>query len=98
MKGTINVSDLAKLARLLVSDEELAKLEREVPAILEFVGKLPDSGTFTREGSAVLRNVMREDGEPHESGAHADVLLKAAPNVIDGRVVVKQVISREKSH
>ncbi|MDO8561924.1 MAG: Asp-tRNA(Asn)/Glu-tRNA(Gln) amidotransferase subunit GatC [bacterium] len=37
MTDKVDVRALARLARLEVSDEELAKLEREIPDILKFV-------------------------------------------------------------
>jgi len=37
MTVRIDVRALASLARLEVSDEELAKLEKEIPEILKFV-------------------------------------------------------------
>ena len=37
MSDQVDIAALAKLARLEVSAEELAKLEEEIPAILHFV-------------------------------------------------------------
>ena len=43
-----------------------------------------------------LRNIMRADENPHESGKYTEKLLKAAPARDGDRVAVKQVISRKK--
>ena len=92
----IDVRALAKLARLEVSDAELAKLEMEIPAILAFVETIQKVSTDVPEVDPKLRNVIREDKDPHESGAFTRDLLDAAPATRDDQVVVKQVISRNK--
>lgn len=96
----VDVRSLAKLARLEVSDEELKKLEEEIPSILAFVEEIQNVNTGALSVSGGLRNVMREDappaGGPHASGIHTEKLLAAALAVKDGRVVVKQVISRKR--
>ena len=91
----VDVRALAELSRMEVSDEELAKLEQELPAILSFVETIQRADVSKVERDPALRNVMREDGEPHESGIYTERLLAQAPAQKDGRVVVKQVISRK---
>lgn len=92
----VNIAALAKLARLEVSDEELARLEKEIPAILGFVETIQKVATDVATDDASLRNVMREDVSPHESGKYTEVLLATAPAIKDNQVVVKQVISKKK--
>ncbi|MEK7509771.1 MAG: Asp-tRNA(Asn)/Glu-tRNA(Gln) amidotransferase subunit GatC [Patescibacteria group bacterium] len=92
----VNVAALAKLARLEVSQEELVKLEKEIPAILEFVKTIQEvSGNVPAE-TPTLHNVMRDDEGAHESGVHTKELLDAAPAQKDDQIVVKQVISRKQ--
>lgn len=93
----VDVKALAQLARLEVSDEELAKLEKEIPSILAFVETIQatsaaSSGALRGEG---LRNVMRMDENPHESGIYTERLLSAAPARKGDRIAVKQVIKRK---
>jgi aspartyl/glutamyl-tRNA(Asn/Gln) amidotransferase C subunit len=92
----VDVRALAKLARLEVSDEEVAKLETEIPAILKFVETIRKADASHCAVATDVRNVMREDAEPHESGKYTDALLAAAPCKKANRVVVKQVVSRKK--
>ena len=92
----VNVKALAELARLEVSDAELAKLEKEIPDILRFVETIQGANVSAEVKSPELRNVMRADENPHESGEYTERLLKAAPKSEDGRVVVKQVVSRKQ--
>jgi len=93
----VDITALAKLARLEVSDEEVAKLKTEIPGILAFVETIQNANTGVETKSPELRNVMRADENPHESGEYTERLLKAAPAQKDNRVLVKQVVSRKKT-
>jgi len=90
----VDVAALARLARLAVPTEELTQLEKEIPAILEFVEKINAAPKESVHGDEPLQNVMREDESPHESGIHTKELLNAAPAQKDDQVAVKQVISK----
>ena len=109
-EAKVDVRALAALARMEVSEAELDTLAKELPAILAFVETIQAAsagGSRLRQGSGgqasepkkdpMLHNVMREDGEPHESGIYTEKLLSQAPVTKDGRVVVKQVISRKSA-
>jgi len=91
-----DIQNLAKLSRLEVSNEELAKLEQELPSILDFVETIQKAEVGKETKSPELRNVMRADENPHESGKYTEALLKAAPAREGNRIAVKQVISRQK--
>ena len=97
MSEKVDVVALAKLARLEVSKEELATLEKEIPSILAFVETIQKAASESEHKGEGLRNVMRSDEEAHESGIHTEALLSAAPERKGDRVAVKQVISRKKS-
>ena len=91
----VDVAALAKLARLEVSAEELARLEKEIPAILEFEKTVQEVSASAPPDAPTLRNVMRDDAGAHESGLYSKDLLDAAPAQKDDQIVVKQVISRK---
>jgi aspartyl-tRNA(Asn)/glutamyl-tRNA(Gln) amidotransferase subunit C len=93
----VDVAALAKLARLEVSPEELATLEKEIPEILHFVETIQKANTGTEVNASALRNVMRADENPHETGKYTEVLLEAAPAREGNRVAVKQVVSRKSA-
>lgn len=97
MRDNVDVEALAKLARLEVAPEELKKLEKEIPDILHFVETIQSVDTGIGVKSPALRNVMRPDENPHESGIHTEKLLDAAPSREGNRIAVKQVLSRKKS-
>lgn len=92
----VDVQALAKLARLDVTPEELAQLEKEIPTILEFVQVIQEADVSGVEEARGLYNVMRPDKNSHESGIHTKKLLDAAPVREGNRIAVKQVISRNK--
>jgi aspartyl-tRNA(Asn)/glutamyl-tRNA(Gln) amidotransferase subunit C len=94
-KEDVNIKTLARLARLNVTDEEVAQFENEIPEILSFVDSIKKAGEGSNNKISKHRNIMREDKDPHESGIHTDDLLDAAPKTEGKRIKVKQVIKRE---
>jgi aspartyl-tRNA(Asn)/glutamyl-tRNA(Gln) amidotransferase subunit C len=92
----VDIKALADLARLELSDVEMAALEKEIPDILKFVEQIQSVATDAKPTSPELRNVMRADDNPHESGEYTERLLKAAPKSENDRIVVKQVVSRKQ--
>jgi len=95
-KPDVDVRALAALARLEVSDEERAQLEKEIPSILAFVETIQKANVSGEVKSDGLRTVMRADEHPHEGGKYTKRLLDAAPSREGDRIAVKQVISRKK--
>ena len=91
----IDVEALAKLARLAVPADELATLSAQIPEILEFVRSIQEVPVADETESPEHRTIMREDNNPHAPGMYTEDLLNAAPKTKDGRVVVKQVVSRK---
>ncbi len=101
------VKKLASLARISVSEEDLPKFVQEFDAILAYVGQLEELVLPTEVGTEVpmLRNVMRLDGEPHESGKYTERLAEQFPSLAhatEGKsseegvyLEVKQVITHE---
>lgn len=95
MTDRVDVGALARLARLGVSAEELEKLGKEIPTILDFVKTIEKASGSSAASPSELRNVMRQDKEPHESGVFTEALLRAAPKIENGRIVVKQVLKKK---
>jgi len=87
-----DLDKLAKLSRLSLTDEEKEKLALEFDSILGYVSEIEKVSVGERVLEAgLLRNVMREDGEPHESGLYTEAILNNAPDTEDGYLKVKQV-------
>ena|SRR5665213_2936940 len=93
----VDVKALAELARLEISDVEITKLEKEIPDILKFVEQIQNVAGEVKPRAPELRNVVRADENPHESGIYTERLLNAAPKREKGRIVVKQVVSRNSA-
>ena len=96
MADKVDIAALAKLARLEISDDEMTRLEKEIPAILHFVETIQKASTGKETNTPALRNVMRPDENPHEGGKYTKRLLDAAPARQGNRIAVKQVVSRNK--
>ena len=91
------VKKLAALARISVADEDLPKFVKEFDAILAYVGQLeklelPKTNAAT---ASKLRNVMREDGTPHEKGAYTEKIAEQFPAREGDALSVKQIITHD---
>ncbi len=97
MATTEEVRKLAALARINIGDEELEKFTSEFDAILAYVGQLEalEIPHAVAGGKPVLRNVMREDGEPHAARAYTDALAAQFPAREGDALVVKQIITHD---
>jgi aspartyl-tRNA(Asn)/glutamyl-tRNA(Gln) amidotransferase subunit C len=93
----VDVRALAALARVEITDAEITKLESEIPSILKFVETIQKADVSGAKSDTSLRNVMRADENPHESGIYTEALLAAAPAREGNRIVVKQVITRKNN-
>lgn len=87
------VEHVAKLARLLVSEEEKDVLTRQLSSILTYVGKLNELNTEGVEPLSHvidIKNVFRED-KTRESLSQ-DLALSNAPEKRDGFFRVPKII------
>ena len=90
------VKKLAALARIRVEDSEMEKFTSEFDAILAYVGQLEKLELPKGGGEKpALRNVMREDGEPHAGRAYTEKLAEQFPQREGDALSVKQIISHE---
>ena len=58
MKPEISIEKIAKLSRLTLDESESERLYKDLLAMIDFVGKLPDTGP---SGSEEQASVFRED-------------------------------------
>ena len=93
----VDIRSLASLARVELSDEEVAKLETEITSILAFVETIQGVDISGASADTSLHNVMRSDVDPHETGKYTKVLLDAAPERKGDRIAVKQVVTRKNN-
>ena len=92
-----DVRKLAALARLSVAEDELPKLVAEFDGILAYVSTLESLTVPAAHERRVpeLRNVFREDGEPHAPGRYTEALAEQFPSRDGDSLSVKQIISYE---
>ncbi len=92
------VLKLAKLARIGISAEEAESLSHEFEAILGYVGQVKEVGNLNESDKAnrvenfPLRNVLREDTNPHESDKFSEAVLKNAPSREGDYIRVKKIL------
>ncbi|HEY6736508.1 MAG TPA: Asp-tRNA(Asn)/Glu-tRNA(Gln) amidotransferase subunit GatC [Candidatus Saccharimonadia bacterium] len=92
--GTTQVERIARLARINLSPEEVAKMSVELGTIMEFVEQLQSIDVTDVEPTdqvTGLVDVWREDEV--KSFGDRELLLKNAPQTKDGYIVVKRVLN-----
>lgn len=91
-----DIQKLAELARITVSDGEADSYAKDIEAILGYVFDVGEaSAAGGGDAHTALTNVMRNDGEPHESGTYTEAILGGAPKTDDGYFAVRKVIHKE---
>ncbi len=92
----VKVLNLAKLARIKLSDAEADTLSHEFAAILDYVGQVKSVSDKTLANfdaaNFPIRNVMREDGKGHESGIYTEKILSQAPAREGNYLKVKKIL------
>lgn len=89
-----DIEKLAKLARIELTEEEKQKLLKEVDPILGYVAQLKEVvatvGEDKRAGE--LRNVMRDDVNPTETGVNTKDIVADMPASQDNYLKVKKIL------
>ena len=87
------IEKLAMLAKIALSESELAGLQGEVDAILEHISEIQGAGEGNgAPETALICNVFRDDGEPHASGIFTEALLNAAAKREGKYIKVKKIL------
>ncbi|MCH7529741.1 Asp-tRNA(Asn)/Glu-tRNA(Gln) amidotransferase subunit GatC [Patescibacteria group bacterium] len=90
-----DIEKLAQLSRIDISEGEIKELCSEIESILEYVSEVQDVSSSEPEKKAgELRNVLREDDSPHESGMYTEVIMNEAPEQKDGYIKVKAILTK----
>lgn len=94
--GNEEILRLAALSRLALTVEEISRLSGEIPAILEYVGKLSQvdtEGVEPYENILIEAETLREDAVQESSKETQAALRAAFPEQINGLLKVKSVFS-----
>jgi len=88
------VLNLAKLARIELGDGEAESLSHEFDAILNYVGEVRDvtNDQQPTTNDYIVKNVLREDTNPHESSIYTEKILKQAPAREGNYIKVKKIL------
>jgi aspartyl/glutamyl-tRNA(Asn/Gln) amidotransferase C subunit len=91
------IEKLAVLSRIELDQASKEALAKDVGAILAYVDQIKDAGVTAEPGfsHAAVKNVLRQDENAHESGAHTEKMLSSAPRRQGDYVKVKQIISQD---
>jgi len=91
-----DVEKLAELSRIKMTPDEMESIRGEINSILDYVGVIQEVAGGSEEIKEVglLHNVMREDGEPHESGVFTEELLAESPDRDGQYIRVKKIIEK----
>ncbi|HZM64629.1 MAG TPA: Asp-tRNA(Asn)/Glu-tRNA(Gln) amidotransferase subunit GatC [Candidatus Saccharimonadales bacterium] len=90
-----DVLKLAQLARLDITEDEIALYQKELSTILQYVEQVQKAdvaGLKPTTQVTGLTNVMRDDTVA-DYGVSPDELLRQAPNVQDRHIKVKRMIT-----
>ena len=92
-----DVQRLARLSRIEIPEENLAGFASEFDAILAYVGKLEELTlpAVTDRAVSAVRNVFREDGEPHAGGLYTEKIVAQFPEKEGNSLSVKQIITHD---
>ncbi len=94
MLSSEEVKNIAKLARIGLSDEDVLKYQRDLSAILDFFKELetvPTDGVLPMGNSTEKSDAFREDVAASGSEAERAAILANVPMTKDGFVKVKSV-------
>jgi aspartyl/glutamyl-tRNA(Asn/Gln) amidotransferase C subunit len=91
------VEKLAKLSRIDLTPEEALSLSQELGSVLDYVSEIKEAGLAARgdtqdKSAYALRNVMREDATPHESGIYTNEILEQVPEREGDYIKVKKIL------
>lgn len=85
---------MGNLAKIGLNEKEVLGLQKDLGKILGFVSKLKKAAETLDVDKEIsdLKNILRKDENPHESGKYTEALLKEAPETVRGYVKVKKII------
>jgi aspartyl-tRNA(Asn)/glutamyl-tRNA(Gln) amidotransferase subunit C len=89
---TDEIKALAHLARIAVTDEEVAGFAQDLDSILGYVAQINAVDVSSIESVPLQSNVARPDQNPHESGQYVETLLAGAPDSQDGFYKVPKIL------
>ncbi|MDE2213029.1 MAG: Asp-tRNA(Asn)/Glu-tRNA(Gln) amidotransferase subunit GatC [Patescibacteria group bacterium] len=91
-----DIENLAALSRLSLTEAELKSLEKDLGAILAYVGEIQQGRVDAPEEILSVHTVMREDVPGVTVGGSPEALLAQAPRHEEEYIVVRKIIQRDE--
>ena len=91
------VAHLAALSRISIPAADLPQFAAEFDAILAYVSNLDELSlpSLAEQAPSAIRNVFREDGEPHVPGLYSEAIMAQFPERSGDSLSVKQILSHD---
>ncbi len=86
------IQQIAELARIRLSEEEVEQYEKEFETILAYVCLVQEAPLPELKNEYVLTNRLRDDEEVYEAGSFTEELLREVPHREGDYVKVKKVL------
>lgn len=93
------ITHLAGLARVAVTEEELTRLETELSSIVSYVSVISDIAANDEDATPVFgvrHNVFREDEITNDENEYTEALLTEAPAKEGRYMKVKKILNVEE--
>ncbi|MFZ2621087.1 MAG: Asp-tRNA(Asn)/Glu-tRNA(Gln) amidotransferase subunit GatC [Minisyncoccia bacterium] len=87
-----DIKNLANLARIEVSPEEVVRMTSEIDSILGYVSQIKDSTGDVEKITPKLHNVMRDDEVTNKEGEYTGRLLQNASSREGNYLKVKKIL------
>jgi aspartyl-tRNA(Asn)/glutamyl-tRNA(Gln) amidotransferase subunit C len=89
-----DIEKLASLARIKIEENEKEQFGKEIDSILGYVNQIKEAKVSLDQSERVgdIKNVLREDANPHETGVNTEKLLNEAPGREGQFVKVKKIL------
>ncbi len=90
------VTHIAKLARLELTEKEIEKMQKDLSSILDYFNVLKRAPLIHADSKAdkrgIIKNVLRKDEVIEKNSSLANNLINASPDKKDGYIKVKSIL------
>ena len=90
-----DIKKLANMARIDMSEEEMAGIAKDFDPILAYVSQIQEASKLAvslDRKEENIHNIMREDIATHKTGEYTESILADAPDTENGFLKVKQIL------
>ncbi len=87
-----DIEKLAELAKIRIPEGKAQGFLNDFESILGYVKQIEGVEIGEVKESFFLKNILRADNNPHETGVLSEALLSAAPETHDGFVKVNKIL------